>query len=134
MREPESIDECVYFTNRTSDKGKVRVWVFKKDCPVCKILMSKPMFKGKVKIRAKEYVCEKCGRKEEKSEYEKDLIASIQYTCPCGNSGEMEIPFKRKKIEGANTLRFQCQKCGRNIDVMKKMKEKGKVAEDDDEE
>jgi predicted RNA-binding Zn-ribbon protein involved in translation (DUF1610 family) len=125
LKEPESIDECVYFTNRILGKGNVKVWVLKKKCPNCDIFMGKPKVKGKVKMRANEYVCEKCGKKEEKSEYEKDLIAGIQYTCPsCGNSGEMEIPFKRKRIGGIETLRFQCGKCGINIDVTKKMKER----------
>jgi predicted RNA-binding Zn-ribbon protein involved in translation (DUF1610 family) len=49
------------------------------------------------------------------------------YTCPtCGFKGEYTGPFKRKKIEGTDTFRFQCSKCKANIDVTKKMKDKKK--------
>ena len=47
------------------------------------------------------------------------------YKCPaCGNAGEKQIQFKRKNIDGVQTLRFQCDKCKANIDVTKKMKER----------
>ena len=38
--------------------------------------------------------------------------------------------FKRKKIEGTDTFRFPCEKCKKNIDVTKKMKDKKKKGED----
>jgi len=134
LEEPNSIDECVYFTNRTLDKGKIKAWVFKKNCPNCNILMSKPKnSKGKVLIRAKEYVCEKCKFKQTNEEYEKDLFVNVKYTCPyCNNQGETRIPFKRKKVRivdeetGKKTtldsVRFQCNKCNKNIDISKRMK------------
>ena len=66
-------------------------------------------------------------------------MANAEYTCPgCVSSGEAQISYKRKNIEGIPTLRFQCAKCHASIDVTKKMKEKkrkGAVAaagEDDD--
>ena len=78
---------------------------------------------GKPKIRAKEYVCPECGHSEEKKEYEETLTAEIKYTCPkCGNEGEIEIPFKRKKIDGTDALVFNCQQCNEKILITKKMK------------
>ncbi len=128
LRKPESMDECVYFTQRTvGNDGYAMVWVFKQLCPKCKkSMMGKPKDKkGKVLIRAKEYVCPSCNYTVEKKEYEESLTASIEYTCPiCKFSGEKEVPFKRKKTEGIDTLRFQCDKCKANIDVTKKMKDK----------
>jgi len=134
LKEPKSMSECVYYTDREIGKGRVKTWAFKKICPKCgKAIMGKPVEKGKVKIRAKEYVCPECGYKEEQQEYEDSLTASIQYICPyCNHKGEIEIPFKRKKIKILNeetgkktsteSLRFQCEKCGKDIDVTKKMK------------
>ena len=65
---PESMDSCLYFTNRSLDpEGQILAWVYKKECPKCKAAkMGKPVVKGKVKIRAKEYVCPKCDYTEEK--------------------------------------------------------------------
>jgi predicted RNA-binding Zn-ribbon protein involved in translation (DUF1610 family) len=133
LRQPESMEECVYFTRRL--KPAVVAWVFKEKCPKCKkALMGKPTdSKGKVKIRAKEYACPDCGYTAEKQAYEDTLTANIQYTCPkCNNSGEIQIQFKRKKVkifdeeEGkektGDALQFQCQKCGEKINVTKKMK------------
>ena len=129
LREPLSADECVYLTNRyIDDKGMVRCWVFKENCPKCgKGMMGKPRdLKGKVKIRAKEYVCPECSYTVEKAAYELTLTANIDYTCPkCEHAGETEIPFKRKKVEGVDSLVFTCQKCGEKIPITKKMKEIG---------
>jgi len=135
LRQPQSTDECVYFTNRSTEKGKTRTWVFKEKCPKCKEgIMGKPRDAktGKPKIRAKEYVCPKCNYTIEKKAYEDTLTANIKYTCPCSHSGELQIPFRRKKIKifneedqkekTAESLRFQCEKCKKNIDVTKKMK------------
>jgi len=135
LRQPESMDECIYFTKRSiGEDGSVTAWVFKEKCTKCgKALMGKPVEKGKVKIRAKEYVCPECGYTVEKGEYEDTLTASITYRCPhCQAEGEAQIPFKRKKIQLVNeetgkkkavdALRFQCEKCGKDIDVTKKMK------------
>ncbi|MFH1510346.1 MAG: hypothetical protein ABIF10_01540 [Candidatus Woesearchaeota archaeon] len=125
--EPKGIDECVYFTNRTIGNGKATAWVMKQKCPKCaKALMGKPVdSKGKVKIRAKEYQCPECKHTLEKQEYEETLTASVKYICPaCGFAGETEVPFKRKKIEGVDTLRLKCAECGGNIDITKKMKKK----------
>lgn len=135
LREPTSIEECIYFTTRTINSGKVKAWVFKEKCSKCgKALMSKPRDKkGKIKIRAKEYVCSECNYIVPKEEYEQTLTVHIKYTCPyCAYSSEISIPFKRKKITRLNeetgkkqlveTIRFKCEKCSKDIDITKKMK------------
>ncbi|MCP3685905.1 MAG: hypothetical protein GY861_24930 [bacterium] len=129
MKKPESMDECIYFTQRDIDGGEAMVWVFKQECPKCKkAIMGKPIGdNGKVKVRAKEYVCPECGYTVEKQEYEEGLTACAEYTCPkCKNQGELQVPFKRKNIDGVLTLRLQCEKCECNLDITKKMKEKKK--------
>ncbi len=133
LKMPESMDECIYFTRRS--KPQVVAWVFKEKCPKCKkAMMGKPVGSdGKVKTRAKEYVCPECKFTMEKVAYEDTLTANIQFTCPkCGFSGEHQMPFKRKKVkifdeeEGkevtADALMFNCPKCGQRIAVTKKMK------------
>jgi len=125
LKKPESMDELVYYTRRDIGKGEATAWVYREKCPKCgKGVVGKPKSeKGKIMIRAKKYVCPECSFEKEKKEYEEMLTASIEYTCPeCTHKGEAQIPFKRKKIEGTETLRFQCRKCGINIDITKKMK------------
>jgi predicted RNA-binding Zn-ribbon protein involved in translation (DUF1610 family) len=132
LRELKSMDECVYFTNRTIGNGKAVCWVFRETCPKCKKgVVGKPKDKkGKVLMRAKEYVCPNCGFTMQKQEYEDTLTANVSYTCPhCGNKGEAQVPFKRKKIDGIDTLRVKCAKCNANIDITKKMKSKGESNE-----
>lgn len=124
---PESMDDLVYFTNRTIGEGKAMCWVDKQDCPKChKAKMGKPKDdKGKVKIRANEYVCPACGYTAEKKKYEESLTASVIYVCPgCKKDGEAKVPFVRKNIDGVKTLRIKCEFCGENIDITKKMKDK----------
>jgi len=141
LEEPKSMDEIVYFTNRSlgdHQEGFIVCWVKKQKCPKCsKVLMGKPRDKGKVKIRATEYVCPACGNSAEKKAHEETLTAEANYTCPkCKKKGSGKIPYKRKSIEGILTLRFTCANCGANLDVTKKMKakkKKGKEAEGDDE-
>ncbi len=142
LKQPESMDELVYFTNRSLEggKGNARVWVFRQTCPKCKkALMGKPRdSKGKVKTRASEYACLSCGNVVEKKAYEESLTANSEYACPhCGSIGETQGPFKRKNIDGVQTLRLNCSKCSGNLDITKKLKEKkskgqGTMDEDDD--
>jgi len=124
LKQPESMDECIYFTRRVTDKGKIVAWVFKEDCPKCgKALMGKPVEKGKVKIRAKDYVCPECNHSVEKKEYEETLTANIEYACPhCGNLGEQQTPYKWKTYQGVKAIVFNCDKCKEKISVTKKMK------------
>lgn len=123
LKEPESVAECVYFTNRIIKNGKARAWVLREKCPKCNnALMGKPRGEnGKIKIRAKEYVCPSCDFTMGEEEYEDTLICNLKYTCPyCKHEDEAQAPFKRKK---AVVLRFQCKKCSKNIDITKRMKE-----------
>lgn len=134
LKQPTDMSECIYFTRRTIGKGKIKAWVLKDLCPKCKkALIGKPKDPktGKPKIRATEYVCPECGFKINKKEYEESLTCNIEYTCPyCSFSGETQIPYRRKKVKvqtpdgekSADSLRFQCQKCNKNIDITKKMK------------
>lgn len=136
LKEPTSVNECVYFTNRTlKESGKIIAWVFREKCQKCNnALMGKPRDeRGKIKIRAKEYTCPSCNFTMQEKEYEDTLTCNIKYICPyCGNSDEAQVPFKRKKIMVANeetgkktsldVIRFQCRKCSKNIDISKKLK------------
>jgi len=123
MDEPESMDEIIYFTNRGFGEGHLKTWVFRGDCPDCGKKMGKPIVKGKVKIRAKEYVCYACGHTEEKQEHEEKLTACIKYICPyCKHEGDIEIPYKRKSFHGVKALVFECASCKEKIPVTKKMK------------
>ena len=131
------MEECVYMTNRfIGEKGSVRCWVFREKCKKCgNGMMGKPVDEktGKVKTRAKEYACGECGHIVEKEEYEDSLTANIFYTCnKCSNSGELQLPFQRKKMkrfdeekgkeEKVDALVFECGKCKEKIFVTKKMK------------
>jgi len=33
LKRPESMEECVYFTNRVIGDGRAMAWVFRKECP-----------------------------------------------------------------------------------------------------
>ena len=126
LKKAESMEELVYFTSRNIGEGEATVWVFKQKCDKCKkSIMGKPVDKktGKVKTRATVYTCNSCDNTVEKEEYEDTLTANITYCCPeCKKEGEIQTPFKRKRMKGADTLRFQCESCNANIDVTKKMK------------
>lgn len=121
MEVPESMDECLYFTNR----GDLLAWVYRKECPEChKAKMGKPVVKGKVKTRASEYVCPECGFQEEKVEHEESLKLQAQYTCPeCGIQGESETAYKRRTFKGVKAFVVDCQHCGAQLPVTKKLKE-----------
>lgn len=133
LKEPQSMDECVYFTQRAIGAGKAKAWVFKEQCNKCKkAIMGKPVEKGKIKIRAKEYVCPNCKNTVEKKAYEESLTCNIKYVCPaCSYSGEAQVPYKRKNIQGVPTIQAECQKCKAKINITKKMKASGES--DDDE-
>jgi predicted RNA-binding Zn-ribbon protein involved in translation (DUF1610 family) len=135
FKEPESMEELAYFTNRIIGDGSAKAWVYREMCPKCKKeKMGKPRdSKGKVKIRADEYLCPVCGFTMKKEEYEDTLSCQIKYTCPkCRNNGETEVPFKRKKVQlfdeekqkkvSADAVVFNCQKCNEKIAITKKMK------------
>lgn len=130
------MDELIYFTNRALGKtGHAKAWVYRGCCPKCKKgTMGKPVGKdGKVKIRAKEYVCPECGYTMEKQAYEDTLSCEIKYTCPkCNKAGETSVPFKRKKMKifdeeeqkdvTGEAVRFSCLSCKETLHIVKKMK------------
>lgn len=132
--EPKSMDECVYFTNRVLDNNcYATAWVFRGKCTKCqKGMMGKPIGPdGKVKIRAKEYSCPSCHYTINKEEYEDTLTCNIKYKCPkCNFEGETQIPFKRKKVQGVDTLTIECEKCKNKIYITKKMKQIGEESYD----
>ena len=128
LKRPTSMKELVYFTKRNLDNCKAEVWVFKEHCPKCKEgIMQKPT------LRAKEYVCEKCGHSIEKDEYEGTLTVNVSYTChKCGHTGETQQPFERKNVKvfdsaknkevAAKAVQVICEKCGEKINITKKLK------------
>jgi predicted SprT family Zn-dependent metalloprotease len=127
LKEPENMDELVYFTRRTTADGKVRAWVFKELCPKCKKgLMGKPIDPktGRFKIREKEYICQECKYTLPAQEYEDTLTTNIEYTCgACQKSGQTTAPFKRKTYMGVKSILFECENCHKKIPITKKMKE-----------
>lgn len=126
LKIPESMEECLYFTNRNNEDGRLLAWVYKKDCPKCKkAKMGKPVDAktGKVKIRAKEYVCPACKYTEPKPEHEESLTLEAQYTCPhCGKEGESTTVYKRKSFKGVKSYVIECQHCSEKIPITKKLK------------
>ncbi|MBD3208930.1 hypothetical protein GF367_00745 [Candidatus Woesearchaeota archaeon] len=135
-KEPESMDELIYFSRRTLEpKGKAMAWAYKQECPKCKkALMGKPVEKGKIKIRATEYVCPACGYAKPKLEHEKELVMCIKYMCPkCDHEGVGTTGYPMKTYQGVKARVVQCEACGEKIAITKKMKDpKKKGAVDDD--
>ncbi|MBI2667096.1 hypothetical protein HYX13_05795 [Candidatus Woesearchaeota archaeon] len=137
LKLPQSMNECLYFSNRfIGEKGHAFAWVYRKLCPKCKkVKMGKPVEKGKVKLRAKEYTCPACGFTEEKTVHEESLMLEAQYTCPeCGKKGEGTTQYKRKAYQGIPSYLIECQHCHAKIPITKKLKEKKGVSSIGDEE
>lgn len=127
LREPESAEEVVYFTNRTLEGGgKVKAWAYRVYCPDCeKALMGKPVEKGKIKRRAKYFICPDCGYYEDNKDHEKKLVVEVIYTCPhCSHEGETTTEYKRRTFQGIPAYVFKCGNCGQKIGITKKMKTK----------
>lgn len=126
LRAPESMEECLYFTNRpVGKKGHVLAWVYRKECPKCrKARMGKPVEKGKVKTKADYYECPACKYQENRKEHEESLQLEAQYTCPeCGKEGESAAEYKRKNYKGVPCYIVTCEHCGAKIPITKKLKE-----------
>lgn len=131
------MDDLIYFTRRKigdKEQGFVMAWVYRKLCPKCgKAKMGKPVEKGKVKIRAKEYVCPNCGYSEEKKEHEESLTLEAKYVCPfCLKEGTATSEYKKKMVDGVPSYVITCEHCGKKIAITKKMKEGKKKEEDFD--
>lgn len=126
VKQPESMDELVYFSRRTLEpKGRAIAWAYKKECPKCKkALMGKPVEKGKVKIRATEYVCPECGYDEPKAEHEKELVMYVEYDCPaCDHHAIGSTSYVPKTFQGVKSRVVACDACGEKIAITKKMKD-----------
>mgnify|MGYP001573681849 CR=1 FL=1 len=137
LKKPASMDECLYFTNRSIGEGFATAWAYRPDCPKCKKpTMGKPIKKnGKVDKKASYFECRVC--KHQMSNEEVDSLAKleVQYKCPhCGNESETTTEYKRKVFEGIPSYVFECGKCGKKIGITKKLKssKKSRGNEDDD--
>lgn len=121
---PESLADCLYFTNR----GYVIAWVYRQACPKCKEgRLGKPIVKGKVQSKAKEYVCHSCGYREDEATHEAGVKLEASYTCPqCNKKGESTGEYKRKKFKGIPSYIVVCQHCGEKMPLTKKLKGVGK--------
>lgn len=131
LKEPASMDECFYFTNRNVGSGNVIAWCFKPDCPKCKkAKLGKPVVKGKIKKKSDVYVCPSCNYTVAVAELEPTLTMNVKYTCPhCGKSGEATTAYQRKKFQGVDSYVFECGFCKQKIPITKKMKEVKKKAQ-----
>lgn len=121
---PNSVDECLYFTNRIIGDGKILAWVYRKKCPQCgKARMGKPIVKGKAKSRAREYQCPACKYTEDKETHEASVKIEAHYTCPkCYKEGESTGEYKRKNVQGTPSYVIICQHCKEKILLTKKLK------------
>ena len=119
LKQPESVEECLYFSRRKlGENGKAVAWVFRKECPKCKTLMKKP------KKTSLTYDCPECGYNEPKAEYEAAAVVNIEYVCPeCGHAGEATSEYKRKTLQGVKSFIFVCGACKAKLGITKKMKE-----------
>lgn len=135
IKKPSSMEECVYFTNRTIGSGRAMAWVFRKQCPKCgKGAMGKPQKKdGKIDKKAEYYVCYSCGYQELNEQVESSLTLNIEYKCPhCGNEGKTTTEYRRKSFEGVQSYVFECQKCNKKIGLTKKLKHTKKKASEEE--
>jgi len=124
IKKPESMEECIYFTNRNIDDGRATAWVYRKKCPKCDGILGKPIKKnGKPDKKAEIYECPKCKFQESNEDVEKDLQMEIEYKCPyCGNEGEATTAYQRVSFKGVKSYVFECGKCNEKIPITKKLK------------
>lgn len=126
LKKPESMEECIYFTNRTFDTGRAMAWVYKKKCTKCNDgVMIKPLKKnGKPDKKSLIFVCDKCNIEESNEDVEKDLKLEVDFRCPhCQFEGQTTTEYIRKSFQGVKSFIFTCEKCHEKIPLTKKMKE-----------
>ncbi|MFH1915640.1 MAG: hypothetical protein ABIJ21_00090 [Nanoarchaeota archaeon] len=135
MKEPENMDNLLFFTNRSLNNGNITAWVCHPLCPQCKKgTMGKPVNPktGKVIKKSEVYACHSCNHELPVQEAEGLAIVEIKYTCPfCKKSGEATTPYVRKSFLGVPAYIFTCKSCNEKIGITKKMKapkKKGEVA------
>ena len=125
IKKPDSMTECLYFTNRTLGEGFATAWVYRPICESCKKgRMGKPLKKdGKPLKKAEFYECPECKAQVPNEEMESKLRVEIEYKCPhCGNESMTSTKHERKTFEGVKAFVFECEKCKKNIGITKKMK------------
>lgn len=126
LKKPSSMDECLYFTNRSLDnEGYAVAWVYRKECPKCKKgRLGKPIKKdGKADKKAVVYECPKCKYQEPNDKVESELKVEVEYQCPyCSFGGRATTEYKRNNFEGVPAYVFECGKCGKKIGITKKLK------------
>ncbi len=125
LKKPNSMEECIYFTNRSIGDGFAIAWAYRKECPKCKKgRLGKPIKKnGKIDKKADNYECPLCKYQESNEEVEKGLQLEIEYKCPyCGHEGETTTEYQRKTFEGVPSYVFECGECGKKIGISKRMK------------
>lgn len=133
LKKPSSMDECLYFTNRSIGEGFATAWAYRPDCPKCKKpTMGKPIKKnGKADKKADYFECRACKHKMSNEEADSLAKLEVQYKCPhCGNEGEATTEYKRRVFEGVQSFVFECGKCNKKIGITKKMKGSKKKGEE----
>jgi len=134
LKKPSSMDECLYFTNRSIGDGFATAWAYRPDCPRCKKpTIGKPIKKnGKVDKKAEHFECHVCKHQMSAEEAENLSKLEVQYKCPyCSFEGETTTEYKRKAFEGVPSYLFECQKCNKKIGITKKLKNTKKKKEED---
>ena len=135
LKKPSSMDECLYFTNRSIGEGFATAWVYRKECQKCKKgRLGKPIKKnGKADKKAAYYECPACKYQESNEQVESSVRLEVQYKCHyCGNDSETTAEYQRKAFEGVPSYVFECGKCHKKIGITKKMKKSKKSKDADD--
>ena len=133
LKSPDSMEECLYFTNRSIGEGYATAWAYRKECPKCKKgRLGKPIKKnGKADKKAAYYECKECKYQESNEQVENSVKLEVQYKCPyCSYEGEAASEYKRKFFEGVPSYVFECGKCRKKIGLTKKMKGSKKKREE----
>ena len=126
IKKPGSMEECLYFTNRSLDNdGYAVAWVYRPLCQKCKKgRMGKPIKKdGKPDKKSPMYECPECKFQRPNEEVESELSVDVEYKCPhCSFEGMATTEYKRKNFEGVPSYVFACGKCKKSIGITKKLK------------
>lgn len=124
IKEPESMDDLFYFTNRVLENGGwAKAWVYKPIAPSGKGKLQKPKDPktGRPKVRSTVYVDDE-GNEYPREEIDPTLSVEIKYKSPfTGNEGEATVPYKRKTWQGVPAFVFE-DDAGNKIGITKKMK------------
>ena len=134
LKKPSSMEECLYFTNRSMGEGFATAWVYRKECPKCKKgRLGKPIKKnGKADKKASYYECPACKYQEGNEQVENSVKLDVQYKCPhCNFEGEAASEYKRKTFEGVPSFVFECSKCNKTIGITKKLKKTKKKGKEE---